>query len=72
MQAYLQATSQPASELFNSSNRAYPDVAALGGGNNRYCIAINPVLGWMGEYGTSASSPVFAGGQAPAADTTAT
>ena len=46
--------------LFNASNRGYPDVSALGGGYNPYCMSIDS-KGWYGIYGTSASSPIFAG-----------
>jgi len=45
---------------FNSQGRGYPDVSALGGGFNAYCISLD-ATGWYGVYGTSASCPVVAG-----------
>jgi len=45
---------------FNRDGRGYPDVSALGGGYNAYCIALD-ATGWYGVYGTSASCPVVAG-----------
>lgn len=53
------ASSLPASNLYNSTGRGYPDVAALGGGTNPYCVYA--VGAAEGVYGTSASSPVVAG-----------
>lgn len=50
----------PSSSLFNSSGRAYPDVAALGGQVNPYCVAIRGGS-FGGVSGTSASCPVVAG-----------
>jgi len=55
------ADQMPPSELFNSSLRAYPDVSALGGGNNPYCMSTLAEVGWQAVYGTSASAPVVAG-----------
>jgi len=50
----------PASTMFNSSGRAYPDIAALGGSVNPYCVAIRGGS-FGGVSGTSASCPVAAG-----------
>jgi len=50
----------PSAALFNATGRAYPDVAALGGQVNPYCISSRG--GSMGGVaGTSASCPVVAG-----------
>eukprot|EP00929_Paragymnodinium_shiwhaense_P034030 TRINITY_DN18563_c0_g1_i1.p1 TRINITY_DN18563_c0_g1~~TRINITY_DN18563_c0_g1_i1.p1 ORF type:complete len:581 (-),score=140.52 TRINITY_DN18563_c0_g1_i1:315-2057(-) len=65
--AYLTAASKagnlPAAAKFNRTGRAYPDVSALGGQKNPYCIAAKGFLGesMQGVAGTSASSPVVAG-----------
>lgn len=50
----------PSSSYFNASGRAYPDVAALGGQVNPYCVAIRGGS-FGGVSGTSASCPVVAG-----------
>eukprot|EP00927_Polykrikos_kofoidii_P055958 TRINITY_DN5013_c0_g2_i1.p1 TRINITY_DN5013_c0_g2~~TRINITY_DN5013_c0_g2_i1.p1 ORF type:complete len:588 (+),score=119.10 TRINITY_DN5013_c0_g2_i1:70-1833(+) len=53
----------PADSYFNRTGRAYPDVAALGGERNPFCISakILPFVEKLqGVAGTSASSPVFA------------
>merc|ERR1712176_1262623 len=47
----------PPSTYFNSSNRGYPDVAALGNG---FAVYLNMYGGWTTVGGTSASSPTFA------------
>merc|ERR1712073_65511 len=47
----------PPSSYFNSSNRGYPDVAALG---NNFAIYLDSYGGWTTVGGTSASSPTFA------------
>lgn len=51
----------PASSYFNSSGRGFPDIAALGGGTNPYCVSIDGGERFGGVYGTSASTPVVAG-----------
>jgi len=48
----------PPSSYYNSSNRAYPDVAALGNG---FAVYLDSYGGWTTVGGTSASSPTFAG-----------
>lgn len=50
----------PDSELFNANGRGYPDVSALGGQTNPYCISYRDGT-FSGVAGTSASSPVVAG-----------
>mmetsp|Transcript_17352 Transcript_17352/g.29335 ORF Transcript_17352/g.29335 Transcript_17352/m.29335 type:complete len:565 (+) Transcript_17352:65-1759(+) len=50
----------PDSKLFNAAGRAYPDVAALGGQVNPYCVGIRGGS-FGGVAGTSASCPVVAG-----------
>lgn len=50
----------PPSNLFNATGRAYPDVSALGGQTNPYCVAIKGGS-FGGVAGTSASCPVVAG-----------
>merc|ERR1712139_681263 len=49
----------PPSNLWNNTGRGYPDVAALGGEVNPYCVATGG--SFTGVAGTSASSPVVAG-----------
>ena len=50
----------PAATKFNNSaSRGFPDVSALGGERNQYCIAAQRGLYYA--YGTSASTPVLAG-----------
>merc|ERR1712241_1468668 len=49
----------PPSNLWNNTGRGYPDVAALGGQVNPYCVATGG--SFEGVAGTSASSPVVAG-----------
>ena len=49
----------PPQDLWNNTGRGYPDVAALGGQTNPYCIAANGRF--TGVAGTSASCPVVAG-----------
>merc|ERR1712232_319683 len=55
----------PSAANFNSSGRGYPDVAALGGLQNAYCISATIFAetdsSMMGVAGTSASCPVVAG-----------
>lgn len=61
--AAAKAGNLPKDVAFNRTGRAYPDVAALGGQKNPYCIAakILPFIEKMqGVAGTSASCPVFA------------
>ena len=50
----------PSSTLFNSTGRAYPDLAALGGQVNPYCVSSRGGS-FGGVAGTSASCPVVAG-----------
>jgi len=50
----------PSSTLFNATGRAYPDVSALGGQTNPYCVAYSGGS-YGGVAGTSASCPVVAG-----------
>lgn len=50
----------PDEKLFNSTGRGYPDISALGGEVNPYCIAIRGGK-FGGVAGTSASCPVAAG-----------
>jgi len=49
----------PPQKLWNRKGRGYPDVSALGGSKNSYCIVSNGR--WGGVAGTSASCPVVAG-----------
>ncbi len=51
----------PSASLFNSTGRGYPDVSALGGQVNPYCVAIKGGSSFGGVAGTSASCPVVAG-----------
>jgi len=62
--AYLSAAAAsgvlPDSSLFNATGRGYPDVSALGGQVNPYCVAYSGGS-FGGVAGTSASCPVVAG-----------
>jgi len=49
----------PPQRLWNNTGRGYPDVAALGGQKNPYCVSTEG--SFMGVAGTSASCPVVAG-----------
>merc|ERR1712050_360798 len=54
----------PPQQDWNQTGRAYPDVAALGGLQNSYCVSMTSLLGtrgFTGVAGTSASCPVVAG-----------
>jgi len=51
----------PESDKFNSSGRGYPDISALGGQVNPYCVAVHGGSKFSGVAGTSASCPVAAG-----------
>jgi len=65
VQSYLVKASAakvlPSSALYNSTGRGYPDIAALGGQVNPYCVAIKGGASFGGVAGTSASCPVAAG-----------
>merc|ERR1712194_520496 len=67
VESYLAAAAKagnlPKAALFNRTGRAYPDVAALGGSKNPYCIAGTAIFGYKMQtvFGTSAATPVFAG-----------
>jgi len=57
--AYKNITDLPEQSFWNNTGRGYPDVSALAGVQNAYCVvAINK---FVGVGGTSASCPVFAG-----------
>jgi len=59
VKAYLNSgVTLPPSTYYNSSNRGYPDVAALGNG---FLVYLNSYGGWTTVGGTSASSPTFTG-----------
>jgi len=49
----------PPSSMWNATGRGYPDVAALGGQKNSYCVVTSGRF--EGVAGTSASCPVVAG-----------
>ena len=61
--AYLSSQSKsgtiPDSEYFNRTGRAYPDVSALAGGDNGYCVSVAG-RDFNAFTGTSASTPVWA------------
>ena len=52
------AASLPAQAKWNATGRGYPDVAALAGQVNPYCISAGSLM--VGIAGTSAASPVVA------------
>jgi len=58
--AYLanSASNLPPASHFNATGRAYPDVAALGGATNPYCVSNGGSM--TGVWGTSAACPVVA------------
>merc|ERR1711907_393239 len=56
--AYLKSgVDLPPASYYNSSNRGYPDVAAMG---NNFAVYLDQYGGWTTIGGTSASSPTFA------------
>jgi tripeptidyl-peptidase-1 len=60
VEAYLNSgVDLPAASQYNATGRAYPDVSALAGTANGYCVAYKGTYGKVG--GTSAACPVFAG-----------
>lgn len=60
VKGYLSSSGLPSSSLYNATGRAYPDIAALGGQVNPYCVAYKGGS-FTGVAGTSASCPVAAG-----------
>jgi len=59
VQHYKRTATLPPAHLYNDTGRGYPDVSALGGQVNPYCVATRG--SFAGVAGTSASSPVVAG-----------
>jgi len=55
------ANALPAANKYNAAGRGYPDVSALGGQTNAYCVAIKGGSSFGGVAGTSASCPVVGG-----------
>jgi len=53
------ADTLPPANQYNATGRGYPDVSALAGETNTYCVAVHGKF--MGVAGTSAASPVVAG-----------
>merc|ERR1712046_524964 len=53
-----EASSLPPASYFNSSHRAYPDIAAMG---NNFLIYMSSFGGWSPVGGTSAATPTVAG-----------
>jgi len=51
----------PPTSYFNASGRGYPDISALGGQTNAYCVFVGGGSKSEGVAGTSASCPVAAG-----------
>lgn len=59
---YKSTANLPPSKYYNDAGRGYPDISALGGQVNSYCVAFGGKGGkFSGVAGTSASSPVVAG-----------
>jgi hypothetical protein len=56
--AYLSSASLPDQKYWNRTGRAYPDVSALAGGQNGYCVSVSGD-DFNGFTGTSASTPVW-------------
>ena len=48
----------PPQTMWNNTGRGYPDISALAGQQNSYCISVSG--GLLGIYGTSAATPVTA------------
>ena len=60
VEAYFASSVElPDSSMYNATGRGYPDVAALAGTANGYCVAASGHFMKVG--GTSAACPVFAG-----------
>jgi tripeptidyl-peptidase-1 len=57
--AYKNSTNLPEQRFWNNTGRGYPDISALAGVENAYCIVTMKEFGGVG--GTSASCPVCAG-----------
>jgi tripeptidyl-peptidase I len=53
------SNSLPQQKYWNSTGRAYPDVSALAGGQNAYCVSVDG-KSFNAFTGTSASTPVWA------------
>jgi len=51
----------PPQNLWNNTGRGYPDIAALAGEKNKYCVNSAFRDGFVGVAGTSAACPVVAG-----------
>jgi tripeptidyl-peptidase-1 len=51
----------PEASYYNATGRGYPDVSALGGQVNPYCVSVKGGAKFKGVAGTSASCPVVAG-----------
>lgn len=58
VEQYKKTAKLPEASLWNAAGRGYPDIAALGGQVNSYCVVANGRA--EGVAGTSASSPVAA------------
>jgi len=56
---YLATANLPNTKYFTATGRGYPDISALGGQTNPYCVLVDG--SWGGVAGTSASCPVAAG-----------
>jgi len=56
---YKNSTTLPDQRFWNNTGRGYPDVSALAGIQNAYCVVTRKEF--VGVGGTSASCPVFAG-----------
>ena len=50
----------PKPSYYNDTGRGYPDISALGGDKNAYCVTSGKDI-WGPLSGTSASCPVVAG-----------
>jgi tripeptidyl-peptidase-1 len=57
---YKSSATLPKASLYSDTGRGYPDIAALGGEVNTYCVATSS-SSFQGVAGTSASCPVAAG-----------
>ena len=57
---YKSSANLPTASLYSDTGRGYPDIAALGGQVNTYCVATSS-SSFQGVAGTSASCPVASG-----------
>ena len=60
VKGYKLSAKMPRQRVYNNTGRGYPDISALGGVKNTYCVSVSSTQ-FTGVAGTSASCPVVAG-----------